>query len=161
MIAHVKIYHQCPNFHRMTSFSSAMEYESNDFPDVIHQSVNKDQMETQKKKSFQCQICDFTTTRNENLQLHVSMHCDEKSYHCPTCKFKANDAKNLSRHLLIHGSRDKLFQCDKCEYSTHRRNLLKSHKLRLHSDSSEVLQPQRKKFYCQPCDLAAKNQYNL
>ena len=55
---------------------------------------------------FECEECDQTFKRAENLRRHVShVHQSKESFKCPSCEKGFGRPDNLKRHIkCVHGS---------------------------------------------------------
>jgi hypothetical protein len=82
-------------------------------------------------------------------------------YVCEECNFKSDIKSRWNQHigtqLHITGERKKRsdckdpFKCDKCDYKTKNKTILKQHYLNEHGDIKE--RKEQFKFYCELCDF--------
>ena len=104
-----------------------------------------------RKKLLQCKKCAYKTHLRVELKAHKKK---QHSLVCQKCDFTSLDAAELKNHRLVHNtnlfkcdicedflgsknalgihSRKKLLQCKKCDYKTHLRVELNSHKKKQH-----------------------------
>ena len=102
-------------------------------------------------KSFQCDRCDYATTRKRSLMTHKMSHTGEKPYSCNRCEYKARDLSALNKHMLTHtGARP--FACSECDYKAVQKGTLESHML-THSGA--------KPFSCEHCSYRTGLKSNL
>ena len=73
-------------------------------------------LSTTDKKSFKCDVCDYTTTHKSHLTRHSRIHTKERPYKCDICDYAAAQKGNLATHLRIH-TKEKPYKCDVCEYT--------------------------------------------
>ena len=81
------------------------------------QSIKSTKQIEQPKKVFKCDICDFTTTKQQSHAGHMNNHRNERKskrqivseqpktshkYKCSTCDFGTNDQKAYARHCNMH-----------------------------------------------------------
>ena len=54
----------------------------------------------EKKKSFQCGICDYRCSQKGNLDLHIAFfHYKAKPFKCNVCEKRFPHRGNLNRHV--------------------------------------------------------------
>ena len=97
---------------------------------------------------FQCQHCDYTTTRSGNLKAHSRKHTGEM-LQCQHCDYTTAQSGNLKSHSRKHTG-EKL-QCQYCDYATARSDHLKAYS-RKHTGEM---------FQCQHCDFTTTQFGNL
>ncbi|XP_076370610.1 uncharacterized protein LOC143256804 [Tachypleus tridentatus] len=86
-----------------------------------------------KKKFFRCLQCDYVTNEKARYTKHCKYHSLPK-VKCKFCNFTTTYKWNLDRHMKNH-LHDEMFKCEKCSYTCHSEQALKSHTLQ-HHDSS-------------------------
>jgi len=91
---------------------------------------------------YQCDNCDYASSRNTNLIKHKRTHTGEKPHKCdfPGCNYASSQSSNLNKHKkkyrgsLSHKRKytgDKAYKCDfpGCDYSSSTFQNVKTHKL--------------------------------
>lgn len=58
--------------------------------------------EETENKPFACKLCNYTATRNINLQNHIKTHASEKVIVCEICDAKTTTMSSLRKHLETH-----------------------------------------------------------
>ena len=53
-------------------------------------------------KPKKCNLCDFASSRANNLRAHLKTHTGEKSNKCNQCDYASSRAGNLMKHIKIH-----------------------------------------------------------
>ncbi|CBJ81164.1 hypothetical protein XBJ1_2038 [Xenorhabdus bovienii SS-2004] len=51
------------------------------------------------EKPFQCDICEYTSPREDNLKRHMRAHIGEKPFQCDICEYTSTRKDNLKSHL--------------------------------------------------------------
>ena len=88
------------------------------------------------EKRFNCDKCDFTAPKKDNLKTHIeSMHV-EKRYTCDKCDFTAPKKESLKTHneSMHEGNH---YACNKCDYNTTNNDLMKKHRKMAHIQNKE------------------------
>ena len=80
------------------------------------------------KKKHNCNQCNYSTLRADNLKNHKLIHSGEKPFACSQCKYSCTQASDLKKHLLIH-SGENPFKCRQCNYFCNDGGNLKKHLL--------------------------------
>ncbi|XP_049632995.1 transcriptional repressor CTCFL [Suncus etruscus] len=132
------------------------------------------------KRTFQCKLCDFTTSRASSLTRHMKTHTDEKTQACHLCPktfrtisllrnhinthtgtkpYKCGDCDmafvtsgELIRHQRYKHTHEKPFKCSQCGYESVEASKLKRH-VRTHTDE--------RPFSCCQCSYASRDAYKL
>lgn len=65
------------------------------------------------KTQFQCEFCEYSTNRKQNLQLHIRKHTHERPYECTICEKRFTQSSNLNQHMKRHAGMLR-FKCSKC-----------------------------------------------
>ncbi len=104
------------------------------------------------KKTYKCNKCDFSTLSKGNLRRHLSTHGPGKQ--CTFCDKVIYHERSFERHLQKHTGDAGLHKCELCEFSTYRRDYLKTHVAKKHT--SEI-----RKIRCDQCGiLILKEKYD-
>ena len=88
-------------------------------------------------KNFKCEYesCDKEFSLKRYLIKHMKTHDTSESYQCNMCDFKTHLQKNLQRHTMRQHV-DKLtidLNCDECDYIAPNKDRLQTHKRNYHS----------------------------
>ena len=67
---------------------------------------------------FQCELCDYSTSRKQSLQRHKLCHTGERPFNCDVCNYRARRKDALMEHKLLHTTREKQFTCNFCDFKT-------------------------------------------
>ncbi|XP_019492690.1 PREDICTED: transcriptional repressor CTCFL isoform X2 [Hipposideros armiger] len=150
-------------------------------PHVEKDNSAKIQNKTQeRKRSFHCDICKFTSSRVSSLNRHIKTHSTEKSHMCHLClkifrtvtllrnhinthtgtrPYKCGDCDmafvtsgELVRHRRYKHTHEKPFKCSMCKYASVEASKLKRH-MRSHTGE--------RPFQCCLCSYASKDTYKL
>ena len=86
-----------------------------------HESAVQDKIE-----KFQCEHCDFQTTRKPYLKVHIGAQHLGVRYPCNECGFQFKGQSHLIAHKrTVHeGLR---FSCDQCDFSATRKDIIRNH----------------------------------
>ena len=81
--------------------------------------------------SYNCDQCDYKTTRKDNLKRHKLTKHEGVSYNCDQCDYKAKTKDRLKRHKLSKHQSYR-FKCQQCELTFAREHVLARHVKRVH-----------------------------
>ena len=84
-----------------------------------------------KKRPFQCTICEKCFQTLSNLKNHERIHTGEVPFECMTCKKRFNQTHSLKTHERIHTG-EVPFECNTCTKRFNRVSNLKTHQ-RIHT----------------------------
>ncbi|OXA45231.1 zinc finger protein 135-like [Folsomia candida] len=93
----------------------------------------KTHLEKSTRARLKCHLCPQTFLRRNNLEYHIrAAHENRRDHQCAICDKRFSKSSNLKRHVEeIHkADREKIHSCDKCEYMSHSKSNLASHKVR-------------------------------
>ena len=109
-----------------------------EFPVVLVESVHE------KKKSFECTVCNECFGYKHVLARHIeSKHEERKNYKCDVCDKTFNCKYNLKKHLELGHEGNKSFVCHICAATFRQKPSLRTHILSIHEG---------KKFECNICE---------
>ncbi|XP_072391314.1 uncharacterized protein [Diabrotica undecimpunctata] len=126
--------------HKMENMETLIEdssYEGN----YMRQHSKGKTLDTNKEKSFKCEICFNQFTRADNLKTHIRLHTGEKSYKCEICFKQFSQKSHMKEHLRTHTG-EKSYKCEICFKQFSRAEHLKTH-LRVHTGE--------KSYKCEIC----------
>ncbi|XP_074066430.1 transcriptional repressor CTCFL [Macrotis lagotis] len=132
------------------------------------------------KRTFNCEVCIFTSSRISSFNHHMKTHSNEKSHMCHLClkafrtvtllrnhvnthtgtrPYKCSDCDmafvtsgELVRHRRYKHTHEKPFKCSMCKYASVEASKLKRH-IRSHTGE--------RPFHCCLCSYASKDTYKL
>ena len=93
-----------------------------DLENLIKNKSVDDKTRKTKKESLKCQFCDFETTSERGLSVHMKRkHTNLKEFiypvECDFCDLKLNTESELKMHIKItHTFRETKFNCEDCDY---------------------------------------------
>ena len=87
------------------------------------------------ERDFLCSLCEFRSTSNSALAIHLKRHKDFKPLECSKCNYKTVTSYTLQKHMRSH--------CDKCDFLADGYRLLDIHKAENHGQA----------FKCDRCDF--------
>ncbi|XP_045165173.2 zinc finger Y-chromosomal protein 1-like [Mercenaria mercenaria] len=92
---------------------------------------------------FKCQFpnCSYFTPKRSQLKAHMRAHLGIRAHVCEVCGKTFIERSHLVRHEKLHT--DSRLQCEKCEYSTTRKDKLKDH-IKKHHSGAAALKPVKK-----------------
>ena len=81
----------------------------------------------EKKKPFQCQICDRNFSRKGQLSDHIkTVHEKKKPFKCDLCTFCSISNRDLKGHIIAVHQKIKQFECEKCHFEfSYKDNLIR------------------------------------
>ncbi len=130
---------------------------------------NLDKCDTTKSKpSFQCELCEYKTSKKSNLKRHKEQLHEVGDKMCEFCQFVTKRTDNLKRHIESKHKVDRrkptvkesktvtkgstILCCDQCDYKTPKKDHLKRHTSSKHSNIH---------FPCRQCNFTTNRQDNL
>ncbi|XP_023706609.1 zinc finger protein OZF isoform X3 [Cryptotermes secundus] len=112
---------------------------------------NKKVCSNPQRKTYQCDLCTKSFTRQGHLTEHRRIHTGEKPYQCEICNKSFTQRGNLALHLRTHPG-EKPFKCDFCTKRFTQRTHLVHHR-RTHTGE--------KPFICDFCNKGFSQQGHL
>ena len=90
-------------------------------------------------KEFQCGLCEFKAATKMSVDRHMQSHTKERrsltAGECSMCGESFTNAAKLVSHMRnIHGTIDKNYQCESCEYRGATHSALKAHMRAVHEN---------------------------
>ncbi|XP_062605087.1 zinc finger protein 320-like isoform X2 [Saccostrea cucullata] len=101
-------------------------------------------------KPFSCTVCEYTTARKAQLELHMRTHTQEKPFKCDVCNYASIDHNSLRRHKMRH-SGQKPYKCPHCPYSCIQAICFKTHMKNKHFGAHGI-------FCCEFCTYKSVNE---
>ena len=93
------------------------------------------------EKPYQCNQCEYTSTKSSHLQRHKRTHSGEKPHRCTMCEFSSITTGHLKEHMMTNHSGEKLHKCNQCNFTcTISRNLQRH--MTTHTGLSQAFQVQ-------------------
>ena len=150
----------CSDNEKWLGCEKCLEGNDGDYPDYTYRKrVNfvYTQITGDRCKKYQCMLCNFETEYLTNIQTHFLRHSNVRPYNCQKCCYAARSKANLKTHMLYGCGKKKFacigeYQCDLCEYSTHRKQCLQEHH-RCHT--------REKPFACNQCDYRSTRKQHI
>ncbi|XP_075976116.1 uncharacterized protein LOC142976569 [Anticarsia gemmatalis] len=109
-----------------------------------------------KVKQFKCSQCDYTSTRKEQLKMHMRSHTGDKPYACDVCEYRSGDHNALRRHKKQH-SKENVYKCKHCPYKTIQSTVFATHMITKHPSVNTDI---HRCTYC-PFKTVNKDKYML
>ncbi|KAL8173145.1 UNVERIFIED_CONTAM: hypothetical protein K2H54_040628 [Gekko kuhli] len=107
------------------------------------------------EKPYACEVCQQRFRTSSHLKRHALVH-QELKFACSSCDFSASTWQSLKQHTALHEevppSPVKMYNCEKCGYSTVKKGNLKVH-LRIHTDE--------RPYQCPHCGHAFRTSSHL
>lgn len=90
-------------------------------------------------KEFQCGLCEFKAATKMSVDRHMQSHTKERrsltAGECSMCGESFTNAAKLVAHMRnVHGTIDKTYQCESCEYRGATHSALKAHMRAVHEN---------------------------
>ena len=103
-------------------------------------------------KEFQCGLCEFKAATKMSVDRHMQSHTKERrsltAGECSMCGESFTNAAKLVSHMRnIHGTIDKTYQCESCEYRGATHSALKAHMRAVHENI--------RKHHCEYCEFTS------
>ena len=112
-----------------------------------------------EKELFECQKCDKSFNRLQDLQTHVQCHqgnLEIQPFGCYYCQEKFNEESQLRTHLLINHCRQKQFACAHCPMVFSIQKYLQEHEKIHFGENTEVCGTScssELQLYCKSCGI--------
>ena len=81
-----------------------------------------------------CNLCEYSTFREDRLQQHLRCHTRERPFSCDQCDYRCSRNDALKIHKLTHQPR-KSFPCEKCDRRYGTKGSLAFHVKTKHSEA--------------------------
>ena len=82
--------------------------------------------------------CNVSFDSRESYVLHCEVEHLEKNWECPLCSQRFKRKRDWQRHKReTHGTNVKVFNCNKCEFTTKRKGNLNKHLNRKHEEKEK------------------------
>ena len=110
---------------------------------MVHKRIHKD-------GQINCDLCPFKSQKGYTLKIYLKKHLAEehglgKVLYCNLCNYKTSANNYMTKHMNNTSHlKEKLFLCDKCEYSGWTKESLKRH-MEMHNRTTP-------KYLCNECD---------
>lgn len=88
----------------------------------------------QSGQRFECESCDYSSSRRDLLKQHVSAKHTNARFDCERCASSFSYKGDLTRHVSEKHLKPRRFSCDSCSFSTSRRLKLETHVDKKHGD---------------------------
>ncbi|KAK9891079.1 hypothetical protein WA026_013402 [Henosepilachna vigintioctopunctata] len=107
-----------------------------------------------KRKNYNCHLCDYNTFRNHCLQAHVdTVHLKIKRFKCSACEFRTSFKTSLQKHYDAVHLKVKNYKCESCDFTAQHRSQVQYHIDKVHLKI--------KNHKCNLCVYATYSKYNL
>ena len=108
----------------------------------------------ERKKRFKCNGCDKAYYEKQDMKRHIeSVHEGKKPFKCDICDYSCFRKIHMNIHVASVHEGKKPFKCDACDYRCSRKNTLKTHVDSVHEG--------KKPFKCEVCEHTCSQKYNL
>ncbi|GAB6019041.1 hypothetical protein CHUAL_000669 [Chamberlinius hualienensis] len=95
----------------------------------------------EKQYSYECEYCEYKSVAKVDLLRHIARHTGEKNYSCEYCGKGFITDSSLKDHLKHVHERLIIHHCHLCDFTTHRADNLKRHRLVKHSNKEYLRCP--------------------
>ena len=124
------------------------------------------------RKSFSCELCNFSASRKRGLSKHMKLVHLKKSlkYNCDGCKYASNKKLYMRRHKKRVHDKVKAEQCGERNFASSYSLNVKQHEIQVHDKGSQALkvdltktvQPgECSKYSCGVCEYKTINKHRL
>ena len=80
------------------------------------------------KKSFKCEICDYSSSKKDNLKKHVAnVHEKKKPFVCKICDKRFSEKARMTEHVKSVHEQKELIICELCDYTCFWKNSMMRH----------------------------------
>nr|CAD7456094.1 unnamed protein product [Timema tahoe] len=84
-------------------------------------------------RPFKCPICPYTCRQKVCLIAHMLCHSVLRPFKCSLCPYSCKQRSYLSNHMKCHTYNGKPFICGECEFSSHHKEVVLLHHLKIHN----------------------------
>ena len=88
------------------------------------------------EKPLSCEFCAYKSGNPNSIIIHQRTHTDERPFACTQCDFKARQQVTLINHLRTHTG-ERPFGCDQCGYRATQKQSLARHVYNMHTSKEE------------------------
>ena len=131
------------------NFETDGHSQDEEFKLIVHKMIHRD-------GEISCDMCPYKSPKRYTLKKHLAeKHGLGEIFHCNLCNYKTSGHHgkgHMTRHMARH-SKEKLFQCDRCEFSGRTEEFLNRHMQR-HDRTTP-------KYLCDKCDYKSFDQSNF
>ncbi|XP_067948584.1 zinc finger protein 708-like [Watersipora subatra] len=124
-----------------------------DYTAMFDCDMKRHQLVHASSKQFKCDICDFSTNWERNLNLHIeNVHSNKQPWMCDRCDLKIYNHSKVKQHQLSHNPN--AFKCGQCDFLFETLAKRQWHVKNMHVGESEKLK-------CTACSYTATTAVNM